>query len=198
MAAGIGSRIVTSGHALTIRDRNGSKARDLAATLGNGVKAEALNDTIEGEVVVLALPYPAIPEVLEKYRDSLSGKILVDISNPVDFNTFEIIPDRTTSGAEEIAKRLPEGAKLVKAFNTVFAGVLSRGAVGEEKLDVLIASDDKDAADTVARLAEESGMRGLYVGPLSKAQTLEGVGLIHMTLQEKLGTNWMSAIQFVS
>jgi predicted dinucleotide-binding enzyme len=116
----------------------------------------------------------------------------------VDFTTFEIIPARTTSGAEEIAKHLPEGAKLVKAFNTNFAGTLTKGEVDGNKLDVFIASDDKDAANTVATLVNESGMRGLYVGALSKAQTLEGIALINMTLQEKLGSNWMSAIKIVS
>lgn len=197
MGHAIGTRLVAGGHALTLLDQDGNKAKEVAEKLGSTVKGAALTESVDGEVVIFALPYPAIPEVIEKYKDQLAGKILVDISNPVNFNTFEIIPPRTTSGAEEIAKQLPKGAKLVKAFNTTLAGTLVKGDVEGKKLDVLIASDDKDAAEMVVKLADESGMRGLHVGPLSKSQTLEGLGLIHMSLQEKLGSNWMSAVKFL-
>lgn len=197
MAHGIGTRIVAGNHSLTILDRKGEKAKALATKLGENVVGQMLEASITGDVVIFTLPYSAIPGVIEKYKESLAKKILVDISNPVDFQTFELIPPADRSGAEEIAKHLPKDAKLVKAFNTTLAGTLVKGSIDGKKLDVLIASDDEKAAQAIVKLAEDGGLRGLYVGPLKRARTLEGLQLIQMALQEKLGTNWMSAIKIL-
>ncbi len=197
MGKGIGTRIVSGNHSLTILDRHGEKAKELATQLDSNVSGEELEESITGDIIIFALPYHAIPEVIEKYKDQLTGKILVDISNPVDFQTFELIPPPDSSGAEEIAKHLPKDAKLVKAFNTTFAGTLVKGEVDGKKLDVFIASDDERAAQAIVKLAEDGGLRGLYVGPLKRAKALEGMQLVQMSLQEKLGTNWMSAIKIL-
>lgn len=195
MGKGIGTRIIAGNHSLTIFDKDGEKAKELASDLGAHVQGDG--ESITGDVIIFALPYAAIPEVIEKYQDQFTGKILVDISNPVDFQTFELLPPADSSGAEEISKLLPGGSRLVKAFNTTFAGTLVQGEVDEKKLDVFIASDDKEAAETIVKLAEDGGLRGLYVGPLKRARALEGFQLIQMSLQEKLGTNWMSALKIL-
>lgn len=197
MANGIGSRVVAGGHSLTIYDRDVAKAQALATSLGGGSTSAPLSGAIEGDVVIFALPYNTIPEVITSHADSLAGKILVDISNPVNFETFELIPPAGSSGAEEIAKNLPKGATLVKAFNTTFAGTLVQGNVDGKKLDVYVASDNADAANTVVQLANDGGLRGLNVGPLSRARALEGFQLFHMALQQTLGTNWMSSIKIL-
>lgn len=197
MANGIGTRVVAGKHSPTILDRDGEKAKELATKLGSDAIGEELGESLSGEVIILALPYPAIPEIIKKFKDQLAGKIVVDISNPVDFQTFELIPPADSSGAEEIAKLLPAGSKLVKAFNTTFAGTLVQGEVDGKKLDVLIASDDKEAADVIVKMAGDGGLRGLYAGPLKRARALEGIQLIQMSLQEKLGSNWMSAIKIL-
>ncbi len=196
MARGIGTRVASGNHTLTILDRDGEKAKELAEQLGNAT-GEALGSSTFGEIVIFALPYVAIPDVIETYKEQLAGKVLVDISNPIDFQTFELIPPEDSSGAEEIAKNLPEGAKLVKAFNTTFAGTLEKGEVDGKKLDVYIASDDKEAGEMLEKLADDSGMRGIYVGPLKRARALEGMQLIQMSLQEQLGTNWLSALKIL-
>jgi 8-hydroxy-5-deazaflavin:NADPH oxidoreductase len=198
MAHGIGTRIVEGKHNLTIQDRKGEKAKELAAKLGDTVKAQELGEPITSDIVIFALPFTAITEVIEKYKDSLSGKILVDISNPINFETFELLPPADSSGAEEIAKQLPKDAKIVKAFNTTLAGTLVQGTVDGKKLDAFIASDDVNAGETIARLADEGGLRGIYIGPLKRARALEGMQLIHMALQEQLGTNWMSTLKILS
>lgn len=198
MAQGIGTRVVLGKHPLTIRGRDGKEAAELARKLGDTVRGEELSDSVDGDVIIFAIPYAAIPEVVQAYKTQLAGKILVDISNPVDLQTFELLPPAGSSGAEEIAKYVPEGARLVKAFNTTFAGTLLRGEVGGKELDVFVASDDEEAGETVARLADDGGLRGLYVGPLKRARALEGFQLIQMVLQKKLGTNWMSAMKILS
>lgn len=197
MAHGIGTRIATSDHDLTIFDRDLSEAQELAKKLGENVKAEELGLKEFGEIVIFALPYAAIPEVIDTYAENLQGKILVDISNPVDFETFQLIPPVGSSGAEEIAKNTPEGATIVKAFNTTFAGTLVQGEVEGKKLDVLIATDSNDAGEKLVQLCNDSGLRGIHVGPLSKARVLEEMQLMQMSLQEQLGTNWMSTIKIL-
>src|SRR5687768_5780992 len=155
MANGIGTRVVAGNHSLTILDRKREKAKELATKLGPDVKGEELGESITGEVVIFALPYPAISEVIGKFKNQLAEKIVVDISNPVDFKTFELLPPPDSSGVEEIAKRLPKEVKLVKAFNTTFAGTLIKGDVNGKPLDVFIASDDEQAAQTIVKLTED-------------------------------------------
>ena len=99
-----------------------------------------------------------------------------------------------TSAAEETAQLVPEGTKVVKAFNTTFAKTLVAGEAAGQELEVLIAGDDDAAKATVAALAEAGGMRAVDVGPLRRARMLEQVGLFHIAIQEKLGSSFASAI----
>ena len=99
--------------------------------------------------------------------------------------------------AQEIAAKAP-GAKVVKAFNTTFAGSLAEGRVGGEPLDVFVASDDDEAKDTVRELAEGAGLRVLDAGPLAHARQLEGAGYLHMAIQPGLGGTYASALKVVS
>lgn len=147
------------------------------------------------EIVIVATPFTEIENVGKEYN-GLAGKIVVDITNPVDFNTFQLIPEAGQSGAQEVAKILPD-ATVVKAFNTTLAGPLEAGEVEGKELDVFIAGDDEDAKSKVSELVKSSGMRPVDVGPLSNARHLEGFGLIQMAVQDQIGTGWMSALKFL-
>jgi predicted dinucleotide-binding enzyme len=103
-----------------------------------------------------------------------------------------------SSSAEDVAKAVDSGAKVVKAFNTTYAGTLLAGEVDGEPLDVFIAGDDEDAKSKVAQLVKDSGMRPVDTGPLSRARQIEGMQLLHIVTQGTLGTNWGSAIKIVS
>ena len=197
MARGIGTRAAAAGHGLTLYGTERGKAAELASELGGSVKAAAVGDPLEGDVVVLALWYPVTLEVAERYGDALAGKVVVDISNPVNTDTFErIVPD-AGSGAEELAAAVP-GARVVKAFNTTFAGTLTGGGgVSGEPLDVFLASDDDEAKQTVARVAEDAGLRPVDVGPLERAREIEAAGYLHMVVQEGLGTGSGSALKIL-
>lgn len=197
MAQSIGSRLSKTNHDLAIYDRNIDKAQQLAEQLGKGASAHDINDKWEGDIIILALPYAAIPELLSSHGSELNDKIVVDITNPIDFDTFQIIPTPGTAGAEEIAKQIPD-AKVIKAFNTVFAGVLKQGKIRGEIIDVFIASDYQQAKDQLTQVIIDSGMRAIDAGQLSNARHLEGFMLIHMTAQKQLGTNWLSAIKILS
>jgi predicted dinucleotide-binding enzyme len=108
-----------------------------------------------------------------------------------------LVTPQDSSSAEETAKLLPETARVVKAFNTTFAGTLVSGEVAGEKLDVLIAGDDDHAKQTLGAVVEAGGLRPLDVGPLKRARQLEQVALFHMAAQEALGTGFGSALKLL-
>jgi NADPH-dependent F420 reductase len=199
MGRAIGTRLVGAGHDVELIDRNPDDARALAGELSGPGSARAVEPegAIGGEVVVFALYYPGLLDAVDEYRDRLAGKVVVDICNPVDVETWDRLatpPDR--SAAEEAAERVPEGTPVVKAFNTTFAKTLVVGEAHGQQLDVLIAGDDEDAKGKVEQLAESGGLRPIDVGPLGRAVQLEHLGFLHMSLQEPLGAGFASAVKF--
>jgi predicted dinucleotide-binding enzyme len=159
---------------------------------------ELYTDPVRGEVVVLAVQYDAVAEIAARMGDQLNGRIIVDITNPVDLSTFDgLVTPPGSSAAQEIAALLP-GARVVKAFNTTFAGTLLTGNIGGHPLDVFIASDDPGAAKTMSALVERAGLRPVEVGPLRRAHELESVGFLHMVVQEPLGTQMSSAVKILA
>jgi 8-hydroxy-5-deazaflavin:NADPH oxidoreductase len=205
MGRGIGTRLVAGGNAVRIVDRDPEEARSLAQELagktaeGGGAEGAGPGEPIGGDVVVLAVYYDAAQEALEQYRDQLEGKLVVDISNPVDAETFDgLVTPADSSAAEELAKKLPGGAKLVKAFNTTFAGTLVEGEVAGQPLDVFIAGDDEEAKQTVAELVRGAGLNPVDAGPLRRARELERLGFLHMAIQDGLGTGYGSAIKVIA
>jgi predicted dinucleotide-binding enzyme len=144
------------------------------------------------------VPYAAATSVVQQPGNQLAGKIIVDITNPIDFNTMSPIVAADSSGAEEIAKAAPAGAKIVKAFNTIFAGTLLAGQVAGQPLDVFIAGDDADAKATVSQLISSGGMRAVDAGPLQRARQLEALGLLHMVVQFTLNTGFSSAVKIIT
>lgn len=204
MARGIGTRVLAGGNNITLVGHTPDKAKDLAAELqaaatkGASVQAAPSGAPLDGDVVVLAVPYSAAASVVQQYGEQLAGKVVVDITNPVDFSTMSPAVAPGTSGAEEIAKAAPAGAKVVKAFNTTFAGTLVPGQVAGQPLDVLIAGDDADAKATVGRVVEASGLRAIDAGPLQRARQLEALGLLHMAVQSTIDTGFSSAVKILA
>ena len=194
MARGLATRVLAGGHRVTLL---GPEAEELAGELSGNVGAGAVGDALSGEIVVFAVPYPAVSEVVDRYSDELDGKVVVDITNTVDVSTFEPLVIDAGSAAQEIADAVP-GARVVKAFNTTFAGTLVDGEVAGQPLDVLMASDDADAKSTVGQLVTDGGLRAIDAGPLARAHELEALGYLHMALQEPLGTGFGSAVKVLS
>ena len=158
------------------------------------MRAGQVGDPLADDVVVLAVWYAALEDVLGRYGDQLDGKVVVDITNPIDVDAFEPLKLEAGSAAQEIAAKAP-GARVVKAFNTTFAGTLAEGRVAGEPLDVLIASDDEEAKRTVSRIVSDAGLRPIDAGPLKRARELEALGYLHMVIQQPLGTNFGSTVK---
>ena len=139
-------------------------------------------------VVILAVPYPSIDEVLAELGAAIEGKPVVDVTNPL---TREMRPALgfNTSAAEEIQKKAPK-AKIVKAFNTQFAANMSTGQIKGEKLSTLIAGDDAVAKRTVLDLARDIGFDAVDAGPLQNARFIEALGYLNIQLgyAQKMGT----------
>jgi 8-hydroxy-5-deazaflavin:NADPH oxidoreductase len=197
MSRGIATRALAGGHSVTLVGHEAGKADALAGELSGDVRAGTVGDALAGDVVVLAIPYGAIDDVIGRYRDQLSGKTVVDITNPVDFSSFTPLSLQDGSAAAEIARKAP-GAEVVKAFNTTFAGTLATGAVGGQPLDVFVASDDEGAKAAVRDLVESGGLRAVDAGPLARAHELEALGYLHMALQQGLGTGFASSIKVLA
>ena len=196
MARGIGTRVPAGGHAVTLVGTEAGKAESLATELqgaaqNGGSVVASTGAAIDGDVVVLAVPYAAAASIVQQYADQLAGKVIVDITNPVDFSTMSPAVAPGTSGAEEIAKATPAGAKVVKAFNTTFVA----GQVAGHSLDVLIAGDDADAKAATSELVSSGGLRAIDAGPVQRARQLEALGLLHMALQLTLNTGFGSALK---
>jgi len=141
-----------------------------------------------GEIVVLAVPYPAVADVLATRGDQLAGKVVVDITNPPNFETFDSLTvPADSSAAAEIAASLPQ-SKVVKAFNTTLAATVASGAVGDLPTTVLIAGDDAEAKSLLAGVATAAGLRAIDAGSLRRARELEALAFLQITLaaQEKL------------
>lgn len=195
MGRGIGTRLIAGGHKVTFVDANPETAQKAAADLNAEV---GTLDTPLGDVVVLAVWYGTNIEIAKQLGSKLAGKVVVDIANPLNstYDGLATAPD--SSSAEDLAKALVAGAKVVKAFNTTFAGTLIAGEAGGQKLDVFIAGDDADAKAKIAQLVTDGGMRAIDAGPLHRARQIEGMQLLHIVLQGNLGTNWVSGLKIVN
>jgi 8-hydroxy-5-deazaflavin:NADPH oxidoreductase len=137
---------------------------------------------VTGDIVVLAVPYPAVAAVLAERADQLVGKVVVDITNPLNFETFDsLVVPADGSAAAEIAAALPQ-SHVLKAFNTTFAATLEAGTVGETVTTVLIAGDDADAKTLLADVVTAGGLRAIDAGTLSRARELEALGFLQLTL----------------
>lgn len=194
MARGVATRALAGDHSVTLLGTETAKAQALADQLSGDVRAGQVGDPLSGDVVVLAVWYAAVDDVLRRYGDQLAAKVVVDITNPIDVESFEPLALEAGSAAQEIAAKAP-GAKVVKAFNTTFAGPLREGRVAGHPLDVLIASDDAAAKQTLSRIVADGGMRPIDAGPLKRAHQIEALGYLHMVLQKPLDTNYASAVK---
>lgn len=150
------------------------------------------------DVTVLALWYEGALEVARSSGAALAGQVLVDICNPIDVSTMdERVTPPDSSAAEEIQRIVGTDVKVVKAFNTTFAGLLTTGEGHDFPLDVLIAGDDLAAKDKVAGLVRSGSMRPFDLGPLRRARELEAMGFLHIAIQQPLDLNWHSSIKIL-
>ncbi len=153
--------------------------------------------TVSGDLVVLAVPYPALADIASRLGDELAGKTVVDITNPVDFSTFDsLVVPADSSAAAQLAELLPKSAVL-KAFNTNFAATLTAGSVGGSPVSVLIAGDDPDAKTALSTFVTDGGLDAVDAGALTRARELEALGFLQLTLAGAEKITWAGGLSLV-
>jgi predicted dinucleotide-binding enzyme len=169
----------------------GQAISGLVSKGGNTVELLRHSDTgkpVTGDIVVLAVPHAAIPDILATRGDQLVGKVVVDITNPLNFQTFDSLTvPADSSAAAQIAASLPQ-SRVVKAFNTNLAATLASGTAGEVPTTVLIAGDDSQAKSQLADVVTAGGLRAIDSGSPRRARELEALGFLQITLaaQDKM------------
>lgn len=205
MARGISTRLLAGGYEVKLYNPDRADAEELANDLRSASGGAGSVGAVEGlregiarsNVVILASWYSVNLDTARELADELEGRTVVDISNPLNDTYDGLVTEGEASAAENIRDVLPTGAKVVKAFNTTFAGTLVDGSVSGQTLDVFIAGDDDPAKRTVATLVEDGDLNAIDVGGLERARQLEALGLLGITLQSQLDTGFMTAWKLV-
>jgi predicted dinucleotide-binding enzyme len=180
MAGVLAGRALAGGNAVEIIGRDRAKAEEVATALGGGATAGTFGTAPAGDLVILAVPNASAVPVVAQYGDALAGKVIIDITNPVNADATGLVTPDGTSAAQEIATAAPASAHVVKAFNTVYGHVLAPG----RSLDVFFAGDDAAAKASVSAFIESLGLRPLDAGGLAMAHWLEGTGLLMISLAQ--------------
>ena len=178
----------------------GSAIAKVVANGGNTVEVldrTSADEPVTGEIVVLAVPHQAVAGLIAERRDQLAGRVVVDLTNPVDFETFDSLTvPADGSATADIAAALPQ-SRVLKAFNTNFAATLATGRVGELPTTVLIAGDDADAKALLAGVVTAGGLRAVDAGSLRRARELEALGFLQITLAAAEKISWTAGFAVV-
>jgi len=158
---------------------------------GNEVKAvgrdkAGVRETASwAEVVILAMPFAAVDDVIATAGESLAGKTVIDATNALD-GQMNLALGFNTSGAEELQRKAPK-ARVVKAFNTIFAQHMDSGRLGDTPLTTFVAGDDAGAKKTTLDLARAIGFEPVDAGSLKNARLLEPLAYLNIQLGYVLG-----------
>jgi predicted dinucleotide-binding enzyme len=162
------------GHNILITSNNLEQTRELAASIGESVCVGIVEEVVKfGDAIVFAVPYSALSDVTRS-KDLYSGKVIIDVVNPLTPDAMDLLIGHATSAAEELAGLIP-GAKIVKAFNTISARVLQSGdfMFNNVPANVFYCGDDTGAKTVVRRLIEEIGFEAIDAGQLTCSRFLE-------------------------
>lgn len=183
----------------------GAMAQAISAVVTRGgstveTLAHGTDQAPSGEIVVLAVPYGALRDVVAQHGEHLAGRVVVDITNPVNFETFDgLTVGADSSAAAELAQSLPQ-SRVVKAFNTTFGSTLASGTVGESGLPttVLMAGDDAAAKEQLAQVVTAAGLKAIDAGSLKRAREMEALGFLQITLAAGEKISWTGGFGVVA
>jgi NADPH-dependent F420 reductase len=185
IGGGLGRLWAGLGHEVMFGSRAPEKAVRLAESVGHGARGGTFSDAaLFGEVVVLAVPWPAAQDVIQAAGD-LSGKVLIDCTNPVA-EGMRLALGHTTSAAEEVARWAP-GARVVKAFNTLGSKNLTNPRFNSDRASMFVCGDDQEAKEVVMRLGRVLDFDMVDCGPLESARLLEPLAMLWITLAYPIG-----------
>lgn len=180
----IGTWASKEGYEVIFSSRNPEHAKEAAAKAGNKSRSDTVIKAVnEADLILLAVPYSAIKEVASEIDSSVSGKTVIDATNPLSSDYSSLTVGFSSCAAEEIQKLVP-GAKVVKAFNSVFASVFASQNPERKgrKVTVFYAGDDGAAKSKVADLITKMGFDAVDCGALKSSRLLEPLALLNVSL----------------
>jgi len=186
----LASAAVRGGHEVVLTAAHPERARAVAEEVGARAAGSNRAAVEAAEMIVLAVPASAVAAVFDEIFKELEGKVIVDVTNPMTPDAYGPALEGG-SGAELIQSLAPE-AFVVKAFNTVFAGLLANPVIDGIQLDGLYASDHDHAKTAVLELVEAVGLRPIDAGALIMARTLEAMALLNISLQIRNNWSWQN------
>jgi predicted dinucleotide-binding enzyme len=195
MGGGFARLLASKGIDVVVGHKTPAKAEALANEIGVGAKGGSVKDAVrQADVIILAVRYEAAADALAAAGD-LTNKIVVDISNPITADFKGLTIGHSTSAAEEIQKLAPS-AKVVKAFNTIFAELLPAESRAGRKVQVFIAGDDETAKAKVSDLVMAAEFEPVDSGVLSNSRYLEPLGELNIWLGFFLGWGTSGAPEY--
>ncbi len=164
-----------AGHEILFSSRHPETLKDLVAQAGPKAKAGRPEEAARfGDVVLIAVPYGALPQVGKDYAAIMKGKVVIDVGNPRVDRDGEVGKDALARGTGVTSKEYLPGVKLVRALNALsFTQVSKEAHRAGEKLGIPIASDDQDAIATTVRLVADAGFDPVVVGGLARAREFD-------------------------
>ena len=188
---GLAGPLVRAGHIVNLIARDPEGVREAARETGAIAASDLRSAVGAADVVVLAVPFAAVEAVSREIAPLVDGKVVVDVSNPAKPDWSGPLFAGAGSAAEQLAAWLPS-ARVVKAFNTIFASNLGKGGhLHGQALDAYVAGDDAAAKALVAELAMALGFRPVDVGAITAARLLESLAWLNISLNAQ-GGDWQS------
>jgi len=174
----IGGLWVKNGHKVLFSSRHPEELKDLVSGLGPLAQAGTVEQAIAfGDVVLLTVPYPALPQIGHDYAAQLKGKIVLDTCNALVGRDGPIAEEVEANGVGVTSQKYLPGARLVRAFNTMSYKIFgSEANRPDPKLAVPIAGDDQDAVRIAAALVRDAGFDPVVVGKLADAKLFQRGG----------------------
>lgn len=191
----LGELWVKAGHEVLLSSRHPETLKDLAARLGPLARAGTPREAAAfGDVILIAVPYGALPQVGRDFVAEMRGKGVLDCANPFPHRDGPVAEDARRQGTGVASPEHLPGVRLVRAFNTIPFGVLrSQAHRAGERVAVPLAGDDQEALEIAARLVEDAGFEPVVVGSLARAREFDvgtpvfGRGLTARELRQRLG-----------
>jgi predicted dinucleotide-binding enzyme len=193
----LGILLAKAGYEIIYSSRHPEALKDLVRTAGPKTCAGTVAEAIAfGDVVVLSVPLKALPEFDAKTKEALKGKIVIDTSNPYPERDGWIAEEarKEPGGMGVFVSRLLPGARIVRAFNTVYFEDLKKTVTkGGEKIGIPIAGDDQEAMNAAGELVEHAGLDPVVVGGLSTSKLFDVGTAVYATsaparvIREKIG-----------
>jgi len=195
VGGGLAAAAVRAGHEVVISATSADSAQRAASAAGATAAASNAAAVKDAEIVVFAVPHAAVTDIARELGEDLNGKIVADSTNPLNA-TYTDLTTSGTSAAENLQQQLPN-ARVVKAFNSIFAARHANPAEDGTPLDAFIAGDDADAKKLVGEFANSLGYRTIDAGGLRMARALEEISFLNISLNASNGWAWQSGWKLV-